>query len=111
MIELIDDDLIDLQYRIPRVWLYFDSLYALSQVYRDERIPLNAGNKIFDEMYEKKCQQLEHTFNSSGIDYLHEAKERNATNFLERCMLLERDGYFDHGNVLDQMRVIVLAGM
>lgn len=96
---------------MARVWLRSDYLYALTQVYRDEQIPLSIGNKIFDEMYEKKYQRLEQMFNSTGIDYLQEAKEKNATNFLEKCMLLERDGYFNHENVLDQMRVIVLAGI
>lgn len=96
----------NIQYRVARFWLRWDCMYSLTQVARDEQIALANGNQLFDEIYEKKCEQL-NMMHSNGIDYLQQAKDKNAMNFLEKCMLLERDGYFNHENVLDQMRVIV----
>ncbi|XP_031618068.1 uncharacterized protein LOC116337548 [Contarinia nasturtii] len=100
----------NIQYRITRCWLRWDFMWNISKVGRDEKIPLKNGNRSIDEIYEKKVNELR-LLKSQGIDYLEEAKEKNATNILEKCLILEQEGVFSHENVLDQMRVIILAGI
>ncbi|XP_055316405.1 probable cytochrome P450 313a4 [Sitodiplosis mosellana] len=101
----------NIQYRVIRFWLRWDWIYNnFSQVGRDERIHVKNGNMLFDEIYDTKLNELE-LLKSQDFDYLEEVKVKNATNLLERCMILEQSGVFTHENVLDQMRVIILAGI
>lgn len=101
----------NVQYRIPRLWLWWDFAWSFfSKVGRDEKIPLRDGNIVFQEMYDKKVYELEF-LQSKGVDHLKEVKEKNAMNLLERCILMEEEGLFTHDKVLDQLRVIILAGI
>lgn len=77
---------------------------------RDERQPLKDGNAFIDEIYECKVNELD-ILKSQGMDYLQDARENRARNFLEKCISLEQDGALSHENVLDQMRVVMLAGI
>lgn len=101
----------NVMYRIPRLYLWWDFMwFYISKVGRDERIPLKNGNVLFDEMYDKRVHELA-LLQSKGVNYLNEMKEKNAMNLLERCLLMEKEGLFTHDKVLDQMRVIILAGI
>lgn len=100
-----------LQYRIMRFWFHSDLIYyKLSNVGREEQRCVNEGNSIIDEIYDRKVKELE-SLNSKGIDYLNKMKNEDTTNVIEKCLILEREGVFTHENVLDQMRVIILAGI
>ncbi|XP_031618056.1 probable cytochrome P450 313a4 [Contarinia nasturtii] len=100
----------NIQYRITRFWFRWDFMWNISKVGHDEKIPLKNGYGFIDELYEKRVNELQ-SLKLQGIDYLEEVKEKNATNFLDKCLILEQEGVFSHENVLDQMRLIVLAGM
>lgn len=100
----------NLQYRIVRFWLRWDWVYSLTKVARDERIPMQEGNDFIEAMYLKKVNEL-NAFKEQGIDYLRMANEKNATNLLDKCISLERMGVFNHEKVLDEMRVIFMAGI
>lgn len=97
------------QYRVVRFWLKWDFMYNLSKVGRVEKIPLQNGNKIIEEMYNKKRKEI-NLLKSQGIDYLEIVDKENTANFLEKCILLEREGVFNHETVLDQLSTIVLGG-
>lgn len=100
----------NIQYRYVRYWLRWDFTYSLTQRCREEKYTLADGNNFMDELYLKKTDELE-DLRSHGIDYLKEAQEKKMTNILEKCLILEKDGIFSHDKVLDQMRVIILAGI
>lgn len=100
----------NLQYRMCNIWLRWDWVYSLTKVARDEQIPMQNGNHFIEEMYSKKMDHL-NACKAQGIDYLQEAKEKNATNFLEKCMLLEQSGVFNHNKVIDEMMVVLMAGI
>lgn len=99
-----------IQYRVPRFWLRWNFIYhVFTKTGRDERI-LNAyGFAHFHDIYCEKVQEL-NVLKSKGIDHLKEASQANAMNVLEKCILLEQDGVFNHENVLHQMRAIAIAG-
>lgn len=87
-----------IQYRVVRVWLRWDFMYNLLKVGRDEKIPLEIGRQIIEEMYDKKMNELK-LLKSQGIDYLEKVKEENTANYLEKCIILEQNGIFDHDTV------------
>lgn len=100
----------NMQYRVSRFWLRWDFIYSMTKSYRDEMRWVQDGNNFIEELYEKRSSNLKFLL-AHGIDYLKEAKDKNNSNFLEKCLILEQIGVFSHENVLDQMRVIILAGM
>lgn len=100
----------NIQYRVARIWLAFDFTYSLSKVGRDERPTFLEGKRWIEKVYNDKIRELD-KLKSQNTDYLEEARKRNATNLLEKCLILERDGIFSRDNVMDQMRVIILAGI
>ncbi|XP_031618042.1 probable cytochrome P450 313a4 [Contarinia nasturtii] len=100
----------NIQYRITRLWLRWDFMWNISKVGRDEEIPLKTGYALFDKAYDEKVNELR-LLKSQGIDYLEEAKEKNATNFLDKCLILEREGVFSHKNLLEQIYMVTLAGI
>ncbi|XP_055309430.1 probable cytochrome P450 313a4 [Sitodiplosis mosellana] len=100
----------NVQYRITRFWLRWDFMYNLSKVGRDGRIPLRDGNLVIDEIYNGKVNELE-SLKTQGIDRLEIVKEQNTADFLEKCLILEQEGILNSENVLDQMRVVILAGI
>ncbi|XP_055302031.1 probable cytochrome P450 313a4 [Sitodiplosis mosellana] len=100
----------NVQYRILRFWLRWDFVFNLTKVGREEQIPLRKLIETIDQIYEHKVKELD-TLKSQGIDHLTKVAEQNATNFLERCLILEQDGIISHENVHDQMRVMIVAGI
>lgn len=99
-----------IQYRITRLWLVSDFVYSFTKVFREEKAALEHGAAFMEEIYQTRLNELKH-LRDKGIDYLEIAKEKNSTNLLEKCITLERDGIFTHENVIDQLRVILLAGI
>ncbi|XP_055304013.1 probable cytochrome P450 313a4 [Sitodiplosis mosellana] len=97
------------QYRVVRFWLRSDFIYNWSKVGRDEKLPLQTGNSLIEEMYNNKVDEL-NLLKSQGIDFLEQVKSENSANFLEKCLILERDGVFNHETVLDQLSAIALGG-
>lgn len=97
------------QYRVVRFWLKSDFVYNLSKVGRDEKLPLQTGRNLIEEMYNKKLNEL-NQLKLEGNDYLENVKAENAANFLDKCIILEQDGIFTHQTVLDQLSAIALGG-
>lgn len=100
----------NIMYRITRIWLKWDFTYALTQTYRDEKSVWAAGNQFLEEVIEQKLTELE-CMQRKGIDYLAEAQANNATNLLEKCLIMERNGVFSRENTIDQLRVFIIAGI
>lgn len=95
-----------LQYRVTRIWLRWDFIYFhLSKVGREVGGPLKAGNLILNEIYEKKVTEL-----SQESDFMSKIHECGANSFIEQCLLMEEQGILTHDNLLDQMRLILIAG-
>lgn len=99
----------NVQYRATRFWLRWDFVWNISKLGREEQIPFKTANIFIDEMYQKKVSELQ-SLNTVGINYLEEVKQKHATNYLEKCLILEQEGVFNYENVLDQMFFINLAG-
>lgn len=100
----------NVQYRITRFWLKWDFIYNLSKVGRNEKKPFEEGNKVIEKMYIDKKREIE-LLKSQGIDHLENVKVQNKANFLEKCLILEQEGMLNTENVMDQMRVIIFAGI
>ncbi|XP_031641096.1 probable cytochrome P450 313a4 [Contarinia nasturtii] len=100
----------NIQYRLTRFWFRWDFMWNISKVGRDEKISLKNGYDFIEKLYENKVKELQ-SLKSQGIDYLEEVKEKNETNILEKCLILEQEGVFSHENVRDQMLVIFFAGI
>lgn len=100
----------DMQFRVTRFWMRWDFIYNLTKVGRDAQIPLRDGNNVINELYIKRKTEFE-LLKSQEINYLERIKEQNASNFLQKCLTLEEEGVLDNETVLDQMRVVILAGI
>lgn len=98
------------QYRISRVWLRWDFLYNLSKAGRVGQTALRDGNKVLEQIYNERKNELE-LLRSQGIDYLKEAEQQNTANFLEKCLILEQEEVLNFEVILEQLGVIILAGI
>lgn len=100
-----------IQYRVQRIWWHLDAIYFnLSKVGRSERRALKIGHDFINKLYSTKVNEIE-LLHSQGIDYLDEASKKGVNNLLEQCLLMERNGIFTHQNVLDEMMIVILAGL
>lgn len=100
-----------IQYRVQRIWWHLDSIYFnLSKVGRTERRALKIGHDFIDKLYTKKVNELK-LLQSQGINHLNEGSKKGVNNLLEQCLLMERNGIFSHENVLDEMMIVILAGL
>lgn len=100
----------NIMYRITRVWLKWDFIYALSSVYREEQPMLGAGIRFIEEIVEQKIAELEQ-LHAKGVDHLADAEMKNTTNLLEKCLILERNGTFTRVNTMDQMLLLIFGGI
>lgn len=100
----------NIMWRVVRVWLRFDWAYALTKTSRDEQPILKTADDLFNEVYHEKINEME-LLKSKGIDRFQELQERHAMTFLDRCIRFEVEGIYNHQNLIDQMRVIVFAGI
>lgn len=100
----------NIQYRMSRIWLRWDFTYSLSKVYRDEQPWEARGQGYLEEMIEEKLNEFEQ-MRLKGVDYLADAEANNTTNLLEKCLILERNGMFTRTNTIDQLRVVIFAGI
>lgn len=100
-----------IQYRVSRIWLRWDFIFDnCSKVGRDVQNAVKVGYDFIHQIYQEKMNELQ-LFKSHGIDHLYEAKTNDATNFIEKCLILEKDGIMTHENVIDELRVAVVAGI
>lgn len=103
-----------IQYRTVRFWLRWNWVYALTQVYRDERIPLIVGNRLIEDGYNAKKNelQLRQTVAKTADDNDTDSEKPTADikNVLDKCIELELDGVFNHDNLMDQIRLVIFAG-
>lgn len=99
-----------IQYRSVRFYLRWDCLYALTQVYRDEQIPLIVGNRLIEDGYNAKKNELE--MRKRAVATASEGKETAADvkNVLNKCIELEQLEHFTHENLMDQLRLVIFAG-
>lgn len=98
----------NIQYRVARYWLRWDLTYALTKVCRDEKILLKIGNELFETGHRRMKNHMD--FLATQTDDKYQANETKCRNFLDKCIRMEQNGWFDSENVLDQMRLIVFAG-
>lgn len=94
----------NIQYRISRYWLRWDFTYSLTKVYRDEQIPEKIGTDLLEDIYRNKMTEMKESNDEYG-------ENNNGMNFLEICIKLQQNGIFSEQNVLDQMRLIIFAGI
>lgn len=100
-----------IQYRVQRIWWHLDAVYFnLSKIGRSERRALKIAHDFIDKLYVNKVNELE-LMRAKGADYLDEASQKGINNLLEQCLLMERNGIFSHENVLDEMMIVILAGL
>lgn len=101
----------NVQYRILRFWLRWDFIFNLTKVGREEKKPLRDCFDLIEKIYRHKVNEIDALNQSQGIDHLKIVAEENATNFLERGLILEKDGFISHENFKDQLGVIIVAGL
>lgn len=101
----------NIQYRIVRFWLRWDFIFNLTKVGREEKIPFRDCFDLIEQLYRHKVTEIESLNQSQGIDHLKKADEENATNFLERGLILEQIGFITHDNFIEQLAVIIVAGL
>lgn len=100
----------NIQYRIARLWLKWDFTYALTKVYRDEQTIQRSGQQLLDAIIANKIKEFDR-LKCDGIDYLSDVNDKKMTNLLEKCLILERDGFFNRRNTIDNIRSILFAGV
>lgn len=115
-----------IQYRVSRFWLKWDFTYSLSHVYRDELPTLNFGNEFLLNMYLEKLAEFEqnkgqrfdgnnnNSNDDGGVDDNGDgdlAKPGQPNNFVEKLIMMENDGVLCRERVLDQARLILMAGV
>ncbi|XP_055325711.1 probable cytochrome P450 313a4 [Sitodiplosis mosellana] len=98
------------QHRILRFWFHLELIFGWSKIGREEQRSLKECNEIIDQIYERKVNEL-NVMKAQGIDYLDKIKNENTANVTEKCLILEREGVFTHENALDQMRLMIIAGI
>lgn len=96
-----------IQYRSVRFYLRWDCLYALTQVYRDEQIPLIVGNRLIEDGYNAKKRELEWRKKAAAATATDTADVKNV---MDKCIELEQLQHFTHENLMDQLRLVIFAG-
>lgn len=109
-----------IQYRSIRFWLRSDFLYSFTQVYRDECIPLIVGNRLIEDGYDakknelelRKCAAMKATTSTPRPAENSEGEKQSTEikNVMEKCIELEHNGIFNHENLMDQLRLVIFAG-
>lgn len=110
-----------IQYRVARFWLKWDFTYSLSHVYHDELPTLNFGNDFLEKMYLEKLDEFNYKTNhpndqsndkcNNGSDDNELMKPALPNNFVEKLIMMEKDGVLCRERALDQARLILMAGV
>lgn len=97
----------NIQRRFVRVWLRWDFVYRLTATYRNELWAVELADGFLKEMYDAKVSEI----NQKNDDTLEMGRQTNTLNVMEKCLLLQREGKFSEQKVLDQVGVILMAGI
>lgn len=108
--EIIKQIMANMMYRTTRIWLKWDLIYSLTQVYRDDRPLWAAAERFLNVIIDKKLEQFEKS-QRNGIDYLAAAQANGSINFLEKCLLLERDNGGTRSKTIDQLNGVLIGGI
>lgn len=94
------------QTRAVRFWYKWDFTYGFSSACKRELALLERGYRILRSVREMKeielAEQLER-----GEDQLEMAKRENSLNWIQKCFLLHREGYFTEKNLLEEIDTIL----
>ncbi|XP_055298007.1 probable cytochrome P450 313a4 [Sitodiplosis mosellana] len=96
-----------IQCRIARFWYHLDWIFKWSKTGRVQQDCVNKGNVMLESLYERKVDEIR----EKGIDYLDKIKEENTASPIEKCLMLEQSGIFDHQTVLDHLRLFFIGGV
>lgn len=69
----------------------------------------DSGNPLVEEIVAQMVNKIESMYRMA-FDYLATAR-LDDTNLLEECLLLERDRVLGRVNTIDELRVVVIAGI
>lgn len=97
----------NIQRRYVRAWLRWDFVYRLTPTYRNCLWVTELADGFLKEMYDAKVNEI----NQKDYDLLELGRQTNTLNVMEKCLLLQRDGKFSEQKVLDQVAVILMAGV
>lgn len=96
------------QLRAHNCWMFLDIMYKFTEFRKmdDEKYPIL--RRLVTSVLEAKqldlMEKLEY-----GNDEMSVARENNAFNFVQKCLLLESEGKFDRQEVYEEMETIILA--
>lgn len=98
-----------LQLRIQRIWLW-NPIYHMTGEYKREISKFLKFYRFNRSALEAKKMDLAEKM-VHGEDELELAKENNTLNYLQKCLLLERQGVFSDENVDEEMDTIFVGSV
>lgn len=107
--EVIIQIMLGLQKRIQRIWLW-NPIYKFTGEFKQEFSKFLKFYQFNRSALETKKMELAEKL-VNGEDELELAKESNSLNYLQKCLILQRQGVFSDENVEEEMDTIFVGSV
>lgn len=99
-----------LRRRMNRFWLQSDFIYSFTKEYEEQSRMLATINDLLHGLVQRKNERVTAKSLATGVDYLQQQKEKNGLTFVQKLMMLKRDGFVDNDVIHDHLLTIFFAG-
>lgn len=106
--DLLDEWFNCVQARVVRFWLSWDFLYKFTHRFTRESSARTQLVQFINSTYEIKKVEIADKLNRS-VDVLEQRRESNSLNYIEKCMLLEREGKFTLDDVYEELLTVFVG--
>lgn len=96
--------------RLNRIWLQYDFIYRLTDAYRMEAIIVKEYRFFLKRIINFKITKLNECM-ANGEDILTNRRESNTLTFVQKLLLLKRDGAVDEKYVDDHLFLLFLTSI
>lgn len=95
--------------RMVRFWLKWDFVYNLTAAGREEHALLKRGYQFLRGIREVKAIELADKMNQ-GEDVLETNRQTNSLTWIQKCLLLFREGKFDENELVEEVDTAFVGG-